>query len=275
MKKIGVRSGRSVSFAARALAGLCLLTGAAFPQSAFPKTPGVWLSGETKHRLTGARIEQLTHSLRRITGLNELRFAEDGSLVTGAAPAAAEGSAAARQILSCSLSSGSVFIIEDHSDSPSVNFGQLDEGLRYEDALTGLRLLVWRVRLDFNDFRKMQASREVRASFDAGFTTLHELLHGLGYKDAASIDELGECEETLNRARAELNLPLRDQYFGDTLPLARQFVSVRLRFRSNAPQTSTGTARRRTQYLFFMLQSGYEPQAVPAGVAAFDCGKKR
>jgi len=273
MKKIGVTVVRSVSFAARALAGLFLLTGVALPQSAFPKMPGVWLSGETKHRPTGPRVEQLTQSLRRITGLKELYFAEDGSLVTGAAQA--EGSETARQVLSCSLSSGSVFIIEDHSNSPSVNFGQLDEGLRYEDALTGLRLMIWRVRLDFNDFREMQASREVRATFDAGFTTLHELLHGLGYKDAASIDELGECEETLNRARAELNLPLRDQYFGDTLPLARQFVSVRLRFRSNAPQTPAGSTRKRTQYLFFMLQSGYESQTTPAGVAAFDCGKRR
>jgi len=48
----------------------------------------------------------------------------------------------------------------------SVNFGQLNEGLRYEDAITGLRLMVWRVRLDFDDFREMQASREVQASFE-------------------------------------------------------------------------------------------------------------
>src|SRR5262249_33675787 len=148
---------RSVSLAARALGGLVLLTGIAFSQSAFPKRPGVWLSGEPQHRLTGARVEQLTQSLRRITGLNELHFAEDGSLVTGAEPPAsittegtAGGSATGRQILSCSLRAGFVFIIEDHSDSPSVNFGQLDEGLRYEDALTGLRLMIWRVRLDFN-----------------------------------------------------------------------------------------------------------------------------
>lgn len=275
MKTIEVIAGRSVSFAACALASLIVLTGVAFSQSDFPKAPGIWLSGKPKYKLTDARVEQLAQSLRRITGLNELHFAEDGPLMSGAPSAEAEGSATARQILSCSLRSGFVFIIEDHSDSPSVNFGQLDEGLRYEDALTGLRLMVWRVRLDFDDFREMQASREVRASFDTGFTLLHELSHGLGYKDATTIDELGECEEMLNRARAELNLPLRDQYFGDTLKVARQYVSVRLRFRSNAPRVSAGSARRRTQYLFFMIQSGYEPQATPAGVAVFDCGKKR
>jgi hypothetical protein len=131
------------------------------------------------------------------------------------------------------------------------------------------------VRLDFEDFREMEASREVRDSFDAGFTMLHELLHGLGYKDAARVDELGECEETLNLARAELWLPLRDQYFGDELRVARQFISVRLRFRSYNSRVSAGPARERTQYLFFMVQSDYERQAAPAGMTAPGCGRIR
>jgi hypothetical protein len=273
MTKFELTAGRSVSIAAGALAGLFLLTGIAFARSAFPKTPGVWLSGEAERKLSGARVEELTRSLRRITGFGELHFAKDGSLVTGAAQSG--GSATARRILSCALGSGSVFIIEDHSDSPSVNFGQLDEGLRYEDVMIDLRLEVWRVRLDFDDFREMQAPREVRDSFDAGFTTLHELLHGLGCKDATSVDELGECEETLNRARAELGLPLRDQYFGDELRVARQFVTVRLRFRSDKPRVSAGLNRARTQYLFFMVQSDCEQQTRPAGVTALGCGKMR
>jgi|SRR5215510_1808443 len=270
MKTMKVAPGRSVSFAAGALAGLFLLTGIVFPQSVFPKTPGVWLSGEPGYKPTGARVEELTQSLRRITGFSELHFAKNGSLVIG--PAQSGGSVTARQILSRSLNSGFVFMIEDHSNSPSVNFGQLNEGLRYDDAITGLRLMVWRVRLDFDDFRKMQASREVQASFDVGFTTLHELLHGLGYKDAMKVNELGECEERLNRSRAELGLPMRDQYFGDALRLARHFVSVRLRFRSNAPRISTRPARGRTQYLFFVVRNDYELQGAPAGVTAFDCG---
>jgi hypothetical protein len=263
-------AGRSVSIAAGALAGLFLLTGIAFAQSGFPKAPGVWLSGEAGYKPTDAHVEELTRSLRRITGFGELHFSKDGSLGIGAAQSG--GSALARRFLSSSLNSGFVFIIEDHSGSQSVNFGQLNEGLRYEDSITGLRLTVWRVRLDFDDFREMQASREVRDSFDAGFTTLHELLHGLGYKDAASVYELGECEETLNRARAELGLPLRDQYFGDALRVARHFVSVRLRFRSDGTRVS---ARARTQYLFFMVQSDHEQQTALAGVTAFYCGRMR
>src|SRR5262249_24548229 len=126
-------AGRSASFAAGALASLFLLTGIAFAQSSFPKTPGVWLSGEAGYKPTGARVEELTRSLRRITGSGDLHFAKDGSLVIGAAQS--EGSATARRVLSRSLRSGFVFIIEDHSGSPSVNFGQLNEGLRYEDAI--------------------------------------------------------------------------------------------------------------------------------------------
>src|SRR5262245_27447360 len=156
MTKFELMAGRSVSIATGALAVLVLLTRIAFAHSAFPKTPGVWLSGEAGLELCGARVEDLTRSLRRITGFGDLRFAKDGSLVTGAAQSA--GSAAARGILSCALSSGSLFIIEDHSGSPSVNFGQLDEGLRFEDVMTGLRLDVWRVRLDFDDFREDRKS---------------------------------------------------------------------------------------------------------------------
>jgi len=273
MTKFELTAGRSAPIAAGALAGLFLLTGIAFAHSAFPKTPGVWLSGEAGRKLSGARVEELTRSIRRITGFGELHFAKDGSLATGAAQSG--GSATARRILSCALSPGSVFIIEDHSGSPSVNFGQLDEGLRYEDVRTGLRLEVWRVRLDFDDFREMEAPREVRDSFDTGLTTLHELLHGLGCKDATSVDQLGECEETLNLARAQLGLPLRDQYFGDELRVARQFVSVRLRFRSDKARVSAGPGRARTQYLFFMVKSDYEEQTATAGVAALGCGKMR
>src|SRR5262245_39063660 len=134
-------AGRSVSIASGLLAVLFLLTGIVFAQSAFPKTPGVWLSGEAGRKLSGARVEELTRSLRRITGFGDLRFAKDGSLALGAAQSG--GAATARRILSCSLGSGSVFIIEDHSGSPSVNFGQLNEGMRYEDAMAGLCLEVW------------------------------------------------------------------------------------------------------------------------------------
>lgn len=266
MKTIDGVVGRSVFFSGCALMALLFFTEIAFAQETTPKTPGIWISKDAHYKLTDKRQEQLTQSLRRITGLHELNFAENGALTMGAPPSGTEGSMTARQILSCSIASGAVFVIEDHSDSPSVNFGQLDEGLRYEDMSTGVRLMIWRVRLDFNDFRDMQAPREVRASFDVGFTMLHELSHGLGYKDAATMDELGECEELLNQARTELSLPLRDQYFGDALQIARNFISIRLRFR-----TLTSAARNRAQYLFFIVPA--DADELP-GMAVFNCGRR-
>lgn len=224
-----------MSAAACALASLILLAEIALAQSHFPKPVGVWLSGEARHKLTSDHEEELTRSLRRITGLRELRFAEDGLISPGEKVTTAHGSETARNILSRALRSGFVFIIEDHSGAPAVNFGQLDEGLKYEDIRTGLRLLVWRVRLDFQDFREIQAPPEARSSFDVGFT----LLHGLGYKDATSVEKLGECEEMISQARAELGLPLRDQYFGDTLHIAPAVVIVRLRFRAVARSASS------------------------------------
>ena len=131
-------------------------------------------------------------------------------------PAPVTGSATARAILRRALQSGQVFMIEDHSGSPAVNFGQLDEGLRYEQTKPGCltSVLIWRVRLDLSDFRRVHAPASVRESFDLGFTLLHELLHGLGYEDAKEAAQLGGCETLLNQARAELGLPQRAEYLG-------------------------------------------------------------
>src|SRR5262249_10479783 len=129
--------GRGVFFAACALTSLIFFNEVTLSQSTFPKTPGIWLSGEAGYKLNGERREQLTQSLRCITGLRSLRFAKDGMLTPGDKDSEEGGSATARRILSCSLGSGDMFIIEDHSDSPMVNFGQLDEGLRYEDVKAG------------------------------------------------------------------------------------------------------------------------------------------
>ena len=96
MTKFELRAGRGVSIAAGMLAGLFLLTGIAFAQSAFPKTPGVWLSGEAGYKPTGVRVEELTRSLRRITGFGDLNFAKDSSLAPGAAQSG--GSETARRI---------------------------------------------------------------------------------------------------------------------------------------------------------------------------------
>lgn len=229
-----------------------------FPAQAEIVTQGIWFTDEARYKLSEKNQKELTESLRRLTGLQELRFTDEGRLVSGDFVPAVGGSMQARKILHWAMSSGQAFLIEDHSESTTVNFGQMDQGLIHEDAIDGTRLTIWRVRIDFQDFRQMQASREIRLSFDPGITMLHELLHGLGYKDADTDREIGHCEELVNQVRAELGLAVRDQYFGETFVLAARMISVRLQFRSReilAENPSEGRVRK--HYLYFRLPQGY------------------
>lgn len=223
-----------------------------------PKEPGIWLSRNAAHACAGQCQQTLTESLRRITGLQQLRFAKNGALEVGERSGFTGGSATARAVLFRVLESGAAFVIEDHSGSVEVNFGQLDEGLRYEDCLSGRRLLIWRVRLDFADFKRVDAPRQVLAAFDAGFACLHELLHDLGYKDSDRLDEVGEVEEIINQARAELGLPLRTQYRGEITQIFQRVFSVRLTFKDapSALQVTGKGAKPRSYRLFFLPELG-------------------
>ncbi|MDX2029836.1 MAG: hypothetical protein SF339_04140 [Blastocatellia bacterium] len=200
-----------------------------------------------EHRLAKEKQRRLLQSLWRITGDSHLRFDANGRLLLGA-EAAETGSSTAIGILRQAVNANAFFIIEDHSDSNAIHFGQIDEGLIYENEQSKARFTIWRVRLDFDDFEKMEASPEVRASFDIGFTLLHELLHGLGLKDTEKIGELGGCEKIVNQMRAELGLAERERYHGEPVQIAPGLLSVRLRFRS--------AGRRRPHYLFFLIRSG-------------------
>jgi hypothetical protein len=262
MKKVVIDAGRSVPAWAFVIVGVMFLLTVTIAAEPLPKSAGIWLSRHPQRRLSDRTEEQLTQNLRKITGLPELGFGKDGRLVLGNLSTVTGGSGIARQILSCALGSGHVFIIEDHCGSASVNFGQMDEGTNYEDLIVGCQFLIWRVRLDFDDFREMEAPPELHESFNAGITMLHELLHGLGYRDAKELEEIGECEELINQARTELGLPVREQYFGDALHVTRHFSTVRLKFSSQAKPEETVLVRRKrrkAQYLFFLLPAPEKP----------------
>jgi hypothetical protein len=210
-----------------------------------PPAPGVWCSREVGRELSTEQRQLLTRSLQRITGWEGIKFSAYGSLVLDEVTQTSSGSSIARQVLKEVLRSGLVFIIEDYSKSDSVNFGQLDEGTDYDDGER--RVLIWRVRVDFDDFRQMQAPAEVRASFDEGFLLLHETLHGLGLKDSMQDGEVGECEAILNQARVELGLPVRDQYLGQTLYITPSIMAARLRFKSRR----SSSTKWKWHYLYF------------------------
>lgn len=288
MKMLVIKFGRSVSVLAILLAVIPLFEHAQAAASyALPTKPGIWLSRDPRRKLSDAHTMELVQSLQRITGFRQLGFTENGLLMNESPCSSAEGAVEARQVLERARQSGHVFIIEDYSGSDEVHFGQLDEGTNYEDTRTGIRLLIWRVRLDFADFHEMEAAQDVRASFDCGFTALHELLHGLGHTDSLQEDSIGEIEEILNRARTELQLPLRDSYFGELVPISTRMVSMRLRF---LPQPSTQAAqaaqsaralgsapplKRKAKYLFFLLPHRYRPLLTVSGLVRIGCGPQR
>jgi hypothetical protein len=227
------------------------------------RTSGVWCERRSDYAITKEHEMRLAQSLRRVTGFGDLHFAADGSLSLGDAQDVAGGSVEARRILIRAVCLGAIFIIEDYSRSGSVNFGQAAQAEVYSDG-NGRIAEVWRLRLDFDDFQHLEASPKVRAAFDEGFTLLHELLHGLGYKDGFRERELGAFEEIVNRMRGELRLPVRDQYFGETWRITEKVTSVRLRFRS-PPQVGSA-ARGESHYLVFILTEPPEYSANIRGV---------
>jgi hypothetical protein len=238
---------------------------------------GIWCKREKEHKISAAHEDELVRSLRRITGLKELDFAEDGSLVLGEITKVESGSSTARQIIFSALASGKTFIIEDHSRSRSVIFGQMDEGTDFEDIVSRRKHDIWRLRIDFEDFHEIDAAADVRDSFDVGFTVLHELLHGLGYKDATTKEELGALEGLVNQARAELGLPLRELYFGEPIRITTQISTFRLRFRKQNTQVTDSQRKRTSQrlaYLYFLLPAGYSGLQSRNGLIRFNCSSR-
>jgi hypothetical protein len=215
------------------IAIVTVLTARAVParaQHLVPSAAGIWQSRTAFYGLSAAAEKRLLSSLTRITGIERLAFAADGRLELGADPGGQKGSVTARRILRDALALGDVLVLEDYSNSEKVNFGQI-ERMEYANDATNQHASVWWIRLDFADFQRIDASPRVRASFDEGFTLLHELLHALGHHDATNVSELGACETTLNQVREELGLPLRAEYFATPIRvLTADVVAIRLRF---------------------------------------------
>ncbi len=227
-----------------------------------PIVPGICFSQQAAYQLSSLEKSNLTARLQRLTGWPQLRIGEGDRLMLEQANEFAGGSVWARRVINEIFRSGNRFVVENHAGSATVNFGQLDEGTNYADDRTGTKLVIYRVRLDFDDFQKMQASPEVRDTFDEGFTFFHELLHGLGLQDTNIYNEIGDCERVVNQIRAELGLPLRDHYLGDLLNITPRFKTVRLRFKSQSSNGKPAT-RWKKQYLYFVFNTAQEWEPRP------------
>jgi hypothetical protein len=208
---------------------------------------GIWCEQDSPRAVSPEHREQLVNSLRAITGYGNLRFDDEGRLI-GYDGVPDGGAPTARRILA-DAAGAFPFVIEDHSGSDQVTFAQIDEGtvVTYADE-PERRDLVWRIRIDFDDFAPLQGSATVRTAFDPGFALLHELLHGLGRHDAARTDAPGSVEALVNVVRAELGLPLRACY------LAQAAAGIAGRFLVRLPFRHTGE-RGATEYLSFFFET--------------------
>lgn len=262
-----------------ALVAVCLCslsqsTQAAGKKWSYPTTPGIWLSQEPGRECNADCQAQLIESLRRLTGWQQMGFTATGWLEIGNRTVVETGQASspsARVVLTRAQQGQHVFIVEAHTGSPDVSFGQLDEGLVYEDSLRHLRLKIWRLRLDLADFKRIAAPARVLAAFDPGFVFLHELLHGLGYPDPERFGEVGPCETQVNQMRTEMDLPLRTQYFATSYQLNQQAITVRLGFQETPHPSGAGkqTKPREYQLIFLPELSSLAQRAEAASVHSY------
>jgi hypothetical protein len=124
------------------------------------------------------------------------------------------GSAIARELLATAIDGSDSFTVESANHSTQVAFAQIESILVYTDG-ENPRLNEWVIRIDFADFAQLRGDTAALKAFSPGTNMLHELIHAiLKLPDPEGPDDrLGRCERYLNLIRAELGLPLRQNYF--------------------------------------------------------------
>ena len=193
-----------------------------------------------REELSPGHREQLAAKLRKITGLPDLKFDDNGMLRT-AGNRTAGGSESARELLAKASNGRNVIVIEDASKSSEVAFCRVIPG-RWKSKAAG-KPPVFVVQVDFADFDRLVGDERALAAFNVGWGLLHELDHVVNDSpDAASVGEAGACEEHINQMRRECNLPERADYFSTLSPLASDttFMTrlVRLAFEEQASATN-------------------------------------
>jgi hypothetical protein len=182
-----------------------------------PASPAVGSNVICREDLSSERREQLAAKLRRITGLQELKFDDAGALREGNAQPKA-GSPTARKLILNAIHGRNVVVIEDASNRADVAFGQVVPG-RWKTPSSS-RPPVFVVQIDFLDFERLVGDEPALEAFNLGWGFLHELDHAVnGTPDTRQPGEAGECEGHINQMRRECDLPERIEYFSNLLPL--------------------------------------------------------
>lgn len=195
---------------------LTLLAGAAaysFERDSQPYRRGLCNSNGNRS-FNSKQLQSLVESLRRKTGFLEMRFDQSGCLTLGDLNPSAGGSPTARELLTATVESDRLFRLEAHNRSPKIEFARLSASEIHESYPLKTRVELRLVHVDFADFYELRGGDEVLESFDIGFSILHELAHGVWrLRDTVNDqDQVGSCEESINRMRRELGLPERQSY---------------------------------------------------------------
>jgi hypothetical protein len=180
-----------------------------------------------REELSAARREELANKLRKITGLLDLKFDDNGFLRTGGVTTAVGGSPSAKQLLTNAINGGNVVVIEDASNSSDVAFCRVIPG-RWKEHAAG-KPPAFVVQIDFADFDQVVGDEPALEAFNVGWGFLHELDHIVNDSaDATALGDSGECEAHINQMRRECNLPERADYFSTLLPIADGTFRTRL-----------------------------------------------
>jgi len=163
-----------------------------------------------RENVSAAHRNELVSKLEKITGWKALRFESDGRLsIEGVDPLL--GSKGARKLLTDAAFGSSAIVLEDASSRGDVAFCRVVPG-KWRDGQLSRPAYV--VLIDFTDFGHLVGDKQVRAAFDVGWAVLHELDHIVMESEDTELDgHVGECEDHINRMRAEVGLPLRANYF--------------------------------------------------------------
>jgi hypothetical protein len=112
------------------------------------------------------------------------------------------------------IDSSDSFSIESANDSKRIAFAQIESTTTYRNGKNPPQT-EWVIRIDFDDYAQLRGEAAAIEAFNPGMNVMHELTHAiLKLPDPEEPnDPLGQCEQHLNLMRAELGLPLRQNYF--------------------------------------------------------------
>jgi len=174
--------------------------------------PGFHLS--EKSPPSARQLKLMLEELRLLTGFTEIQVLPNGDFTFGNRSLIEGGSEVARSLLKAANDGLDSFALESSEHSETIAFAQIESPLVYTDSANVVHH-EWCIRIDFADFKELRGDQAAIKSFGPGMNVMHELVHAiLGYPDPLTAnDQLGQCERHLNLIRAELGLPLRQNYF--------------------------------------------------------------